>query len=507
MSAQTLGRVSLPPHPVLFRLFYEPGFADDQRTVLPHLLRIDAAHLVMLAHRGILPAETVARLLSVNRDLRLRSDAGETVFETPASHRGLYLTYENEYIHRLGGEVGGSAHVARSRNDINATVTRMRLRTELLGVLAGCESLSRTLSTQAHAHARTVMSSFTHQQPAQPSTFGHYLTAVLSEFVRGTAWLAASYGTVNRSPMGAAAGGGTSFPIDPHEVARLLGFSAPVLNSADAVGSRDFVIQVLGPLALMGTTLTRLANDLQSWASMAYGFLDWPDDLVSTSSIMPQKRNAFVLEHIRGQAVHPTGALMNALMGLKNTPFTNSVEVSGEVSAHLWPALRGISKAVQLMDLLLQHVRVRPDAMRAFLVHADTTMTAVADHLVARHGLAFRTAHDVVARLVARKTGDTPLTAAEARHGLEALLLEVTSRAFTLDEAELARALEPATCVEASAHGGGPAPASVLAQLAALEDPGLTASLQAWRVEQEDARGQLEQAVTALLTASGFPTP
>jgi argininosuccinate lyase len=451
----------------------------------------------MLARRDILPVDTAARLLAVNGELRARVNAGETVFEPPPAHRGLYLIYENEYIHRLGGEVGGSAHVARSRNDINATVTRLRLRTELLDVLAECAELARTLRTLAHAQARTVMSSFTHQQPAQPSTFGHYLAAVLSEFTRGTSWLASSYATVNRSPMGAAAGGGTSFPIDPHQVARLLGFSGPLLNSADAVGSRDFVIQVLGPLALLGTTLTRLSTDLQAWASNAYGFLHWPDEFVSTSSIMPQKRNAFVLENIRGQAVHPTGALVNALMGLKNTSFANSVEVSGEASAHLWPALRGLRKAVQLMDLLLKHLEVRTDAMHAFLLDADTTMTALADHLVARYGLAFRTAHDVVARLVAQKPEGTALSAAEVRARLD----------IPLDDAELARMLDPTSCMEAAAHGGGPAPSSVHGQLEALAAQSLDSTLSTWRRDLDEAETLLAQAISSVQSSASPRLP
>ncbi len=498
MSAQGIGRITRPPHPVLFKLLYEPGFADDQRLVLPHLLRIDAAHLVMLAHQRILPTDTVARLLAVNASLRTRVDAGEPVFEPPPAHRGLYLMYEQEYIHQLGGEVGGAAHVARSRNDINATVTRMRLRAQLLELLGDCEALRETLLSVARQHTRTLMSAFTHLQPAQPGTLGHYLAAVLSEFTRGTTWLASTYATVNRCPMGAAAGGGTSFSINPREVAQLLGFSEPFDNSVDAVASRDYVIQVLSALAMLGSTLTRLATDLQSWASMAYGFLDWPDELVSTSSIMPQKRNAFVLENIRGQAVYPAGALVNALMGMKNTAYANSVEVSGEAASHLWPALRALSKALRLMTLLLQHVEPRPERMREFLVDADTTMTALADYLVARHGLAFRTAHDVVGRYVAQKPAGALPPMAELKTHLEGLLTQATSRQFTLDEGELARALAPEDCMHMAAYGGGPAPQTVLEHLESLSAQSLAGQLTRLRQGLEGAEALLLQQTRAL---------
>jgi len=488
MSVHAFGRVSRPPHPVLFQLLYEPSFTGDQRAVLPDLLRIDAAHVVMLAQQGILGGDTAAALLSVNADLFERVRAGETVLEPPEVHRGMYVVYENEYIRRLGGERGGAAHVARSRNDINATVTRMRVRRELLAVLGACSDLAAAIEACARDHTETVMSAFTHLQPAQPSTFGHYLAGVLSELVRGARWLADAYPVVNCSPMGAAAGVGTSFAVDRALVARLLGFDGVLANAADAVGSRDYIVHVLAALAMVGTTLTRLATDLQAWASAAYGFVTWPDDLVSTSSIMPQKRNAFVLENVRGQAVAATGALMTALMGLKSTPFTNSVEVSSEVSAHVYPALASTHKALRLMTLLVGHLEVQPARMRAFLDGADTTMTALADHLVARHGLAFRAAHDAVSALVAAKPDGAALSPAEAKAGLE-VILGARAGAPALDEAALAHALDPVRCAHAATGGGGPAPSAVCAQLDALAAEHLAPRLDAWSraLERADA--------------------
>jgi argininosuccinate lyase len=491
---------------VLFQLLYERSFLDDQRNVLPDLLRIDAAHVLMLAQQRILPGETAAALLDVNAALFDRVMAGEAIFEPPPSHRGMYVVYENEYIRQLGGERGGAAHVARSRNDINATVTRMRVRRELLGALGECAELAAALRKLALDHLETVMSGFTHLQPAQPSTFGHYLAAVLSELVRTSTWLADSYPVVNRSPMGAAAGVGTSFRIDRHQVARLLGFAGPIANSIDAVGSRDYVVHVLSGLALLGTTLTRLATDLQAWASAAYGFLGWPDELVSTSSIMPQKRNAFVLENVRGQSVQATGELMNALMGLKNTPYTNSVEVSSEVSAHIYPALASTRKALRLMTLLVAHVEVQPERMRGFLRGADTTMTALADFLVARHGLAFRAAHDAVSALVARKADGTELSPAAAKAGLDEIL-RTSAHAPALDEAELARVLDPDLCVRAASSGGGPAPDTVREQLDELATQRISPRLEAWSRELDEAEATLSKSITTARAQVARATP
>ncbi|HVT17484.1 MAG TPA: hypothetical protein VHQ90_15050 [Thermoanaerobaculia bacterium] len=117
-----MGRLSLPPNPLLFELLYEPAFRQDRKSVLPYLLRIDAAHVLMLAARGILPRPAAAQLLAVHGELAGRVRRGEPVLDPEEPHRGLYWLYEQHYIRRLGGAVGGAAHVARSRNDINATV-------------------------------------------------------------------------------------------------------------------------------------------------------------------------------------------------------------------------------------------------------------------------------------------------------------------------------------------------------------------------------------------------
>ncbi len=448
-AAATGGRLSRPPHPLLFELLYEPNLARDLEHVLPHLLKIDAAHLVMLARTGILAAPTAADLLVLNRELAARQQAGEPVLPSPPEHRGLYLLYEQQYITRLGATVGGASHVARSRNDINATVTRLRLRDALARQLGWMADLIAELLRCGFAEAETVMSGFTHLQPAQPTTFGHYLSAVAVALLRSMEDLADGYARVNLSPMGAAAAFGTSFPIDRELVAELLGCDGVVENSLDAVASRDYAVTVLSDLAMFGNTLTRFALDLQVWGSWAYGFLTWPDELVSTSSIMPQKRNAYVLENIRGQAAAPTGALMNALLGMKNTPFTNGVEVSGEAAAHLWGACASLEQAVRLMQLQVANLQLDRARMLSFCAAAGTTMTALADALVARHGLAFRSAHDVVGRLV-RELDDAAVLATphEVASRLPKILAELTGTASAPSAVEVAEILDLKAGVE-----------------------------------------------------------
>ncbi|CAN5512749.1 argininosuccinate lyase [soil metagenome] len=463
------GRLSKGPHPVLLELLYDPGYESDRVHALPRLLQIDAAHVVMLAEQGILTRLIAGQLLRVNRDLTTQIAAGAAVLPRPSEpHRGLYYRYEQEYIDRLGPEVGGSAHVARSRNDINATLTRLRLRDELASILDHALALAHALCTSARANRETLTCGFTHRQPAQPSTLGHYFAGVCGELVRTARWLEDAYATTNRCPMGAAAGFGTSFAIDPARVSSLLGFDAPIGNSTDAVASRDYAIQAVAGMATAGSMLTRVSTDLQEWAGLAYGFITWDDDLVSTSSIMPQKRNAYVLENVRGRASQVTGALVNVLIGLKSAPWTNSVEVSADAMSSLWAACDHIRTALRLMHTLVTSLVVMPEKMTVFLQTSGTAMTAVADLLVVRYGIAFRLAHDVVARLVNELPPGEP-SGADVRARLERLMTAVVGRAVEIDEATVASALDAASCVRAAAYGGGPAPHAVDAQVDVLE--------------------------------------
>ena len=390
--------------------------------------------------------------------------------------------------------------MARSRNDMNATVTRIRLRARILEFLdEGLELVTAALDL-AGGQLATAMSAFTHLQPAQPTTLAHYLAGVTAELLRSLSAVAASLESVDRCPMGAASGSGTSFPIDRAMVAGLLGFHEVADNSLDAVASRDYLTAVLAGLASLGVTLTRWSTDFQLWASHAYGFLDWPDDLVSTSSIMPQKRNAYVWEDIRGQAVHPAGALMEVLMGMKNTPFSNSVEVSAEATAHLWPAVDAIEKATRLTRLLVENVEVRPLRMRRFLDGANATMTALADSLVVHHGLAFRTAHEAVGRLARMLPEGCELSPERVRGPLEEILRELTGRSLALGNG-LAAALDVERSLRAAEHGGGPAPRTVAAQLARLAETKrrLEDDVRAWRERLGEADGRLRGALRELV--------
>lgn len=507
-----IGRLARGADRRLQKLLYDPGLEHDLDHVLQHLLQIDAAHVVMLAETGCLAPEPAAALLRLNRELARERAAGRPVLPALREHRGLYFLYEREYVERLGTQVGGAAHMARSRNDINATVTRLRLREGVLDFLRDALSLCDAVLELGGGHLETLTSGFTHQQPAQPTTFAHYLSGVAAALLRPAMGAADSLERVALCPMGAGSGFGTSFPIDRQRVAELLGFEGVVENSLDAVASRDYAVEVLSHLATFGMTLTRLALDLQLWGSRAYGFLTWSDGLVSTSSMMPQKRNAYVFENVRGRAARPASALNAVLVGQKNTPFTNSVEMSAETTSPLWGSLDDLRTATQLCELMIRGTEVAPERMREAVEEWETTMTALADHLVLEHGLSFRSAHEAVGRVLRELSGDLGSSAEErtraiAEH-LRTVVSEMSEGRVQVEDAEVKEALDPARAVAASVYGGGPAPASVDDQLDASRRRWreLSHSVESWRTRAKTADRLLETAVLARIAAAS-PEP
>ncbi|HEV2150057.1 MAG TPA: argininosuccinate lyase [Longimicrobiaceae bacterium] len=426
-------------------------FGDDAdreiREELPFYVRIDRAHLVMLMEVGILPRGTGRRLLAATDQLVAADYAPLRGRPAP---RGLYLLYEHWLIETLGEATGGAVHLGRSRNDMSATVLRLRLRGVYHRFVREVLRLLAVLVRRAERYARTTMPVYTHYQAALPVTYGHYLAGVAVALLRDLHGIEAVAADLARCPLGAGAAGGTTVPIDTGRTARLLGFSDGVLHSIDSVASRDMVLRLLAAGTVLGATLSRLATDLQLWSTAEFDLVRFPDRLVGSSSMMPQKRNVFLLEHVKGRAGAPLGALTAAAMAMHATPFSNSVAVGTEGVKPLWGALEQLTEAVVLTRLLVAGARPQPENMRRRAREGFTAATELANRLVLDGGLAFRRAHHLVGEVVtaANRRGE-PLDAS-----VDALLREHGLAADTAG-------LDPAAVAAAAAYGGGPAEPSL----------------------------------------------
>jgi argininosuccinate lyase len=488
------GRIRRPLDPRARAIVFGDQVDGALRDELPHYLRIDRAHLVMLVEQGILPAESGRRLLGAMEELEAE-DYG--ALRGRAAPRGLYLLYENHLIERLGDRDGGAVHLARSRNDINATVLRLRLRPVVDGLAREVLRLAAALLRGAERHAELVMPIYTHHQAALPVTYGHYLSGVAAALLRDGEAVEAAAAELERCPLGAGAAGGTTVPIDTERTAALLGFRRGVLHSLDAVASRDLVLRLLGAAAVLGVTLSRLATDLQLWSTAEFGLIAFPDELVGSSSMMPQKRNAFLLEHVQGRAGAPLGAFSAAAMSMHATPFSNSVAVGTEGVRPLWNALEQVTEAALLARLCVAGAQPRPEAMRRRAVEGFTPATELANRLVLGSDLSFRQAHHRVGELVtAAAEGGEPMSASAERCFAEL--------GAPFDPAWL----DPADVAASAAYGGGPAASSLRRVRAELRAAWGSAAA---RVRERSRRWRggeaaLEAAVAAVL-AGTHPRP
>jgi argininosuccinate lyase len=421
------------------RVIYGEPDAAELAAELAVMSTVDLAHLVMLGEQDLVPAESAGALIRLIADLAADDFAPLRGRPMP---RGVYLMYEGYLIERLGPDVGGLLQTGRSRNDLKATMTALRLRRWVLDAAEQLTRLEGVLLARARAHAHTVMPVHTHFQAAMPITYGYYLLGVALALGREVEALRAAAGGLAAGPLGAGAVAGTDLPIDAARTAELLGFSTTTGHALDAVASRDVALRLLGSAAGVSIVLSRLAADLQLWSTAEFGFVTFPDRLVGGSSAMPQKRNAFLLEHVRAKAGAVIGAWAGAAAMMAGTPFTNSIEVGTEAMAAVWPGLRGCDDAVLLSQVLVSGAAPVPNRMRARAEDGYTMATTIANRLVAR-GTAFRTAHHQVGDAVRRavEAGSTKLTEFGPPGWLDALGPE------SLDLADLVRAQR---------YGGGP---------------------------------------------------
>ncbi|MFJ8156281.1 argininosuccinate lyase [Streptomyces sp. NPDC094468] len=414
------------------------------KTELDRITHVDLAHVVMLAERRIVGAETASTLLAAITRLR---EQDYRALETVPAPRGLYLAYESHLIETLGDETGGVLQTGRSRNDLGVTCLQLALREPYRRLSEELAELGRVLLERAHEHREVLMPAYTHFQAAVPVTYGHYLLGLAQAFERDARALAQAGELLERCPLGAGSIGGTTVPINPGRTAELLGFGEAVRNSVDAIATRDTALRLLSAAVVLGVTLDRAALDLLMWSSAEFGLVTIPDGLVGSSSMMPQKRNAFVLEHVQGKSAAALGGLTAAVSSMRGTPFTNSIAVGTEAMTHVMPALDATIDAVKILRMAYDGARPVPRAMADRATVGLTHATATAEWLV-RRGVPFRRAHHQV--------GEAALAVAEGRAGSLGAALEANGHLPAGDSADL----RPESVWWAAEFGGGPGPAS-----------------------------------------------
>jgi argininosuccinate lyase len=457
----------------------------DEAPRLPHLRRyfrdyvlVDLAHVVMLVEENIVDGRRGARLLE---GLLAALDLGADAFPWDPRSGSYLVQVEHFLAGRLGDDVAGRLQTGRSRNDQHAAADRLHLRDVLLCVVHGLLALQRVVLVRAREHAATVMPGYTHLQHAQPVTFGHALMRHASALERDLERLAGAFGRTNLSALGGAAIAGTSWPVNRRRTAKLLGHDGLVVNSSDAgVFARDYIEEVVAVLALLMANLGRLATDLYVWHSWEFGFVEVDDGLAGTSSIMPQKKNPHALERVKavaGQAIGWLPVVMGCQRGVSSTDLDLAFgdEVIPGYGAAAVSALRLLAEALRTLT-------VHADVMAAKAGAFWSTTSHLADELVRRHDLPFRTAHHVVARFVRDAVARHHGPADAPPELLAQALREVAGLDIGFSATELRRLLDPGHFVESRVTEGSVNPREVLAHVAQTERA-LTAHAQ-WHADR-----------------------
>jgi argininosuccinate lyase len=369
---------------------------DFDRRLYRQDIRGSLAHAAMLAKVGVLSAEE-ARQITVGLEKVLAAiDAGD--FDWSTDLEDVHMNIEAALTGDIG-TTGKKLHTGRSRNDQVATDIRLWLRDEIDHIAAELTRLQRGLLDLAEREADTIMPGFTHLQSAQPVTFGHHLLAWFEMLERDQGRLRDCRKRTNRSPLGAAALAGTTYPIDRHYTAQLLDFDGPTENSLDSVSDRDFAIEFCAFASLLMTHLSRASEELVLWASAQFQFIDLPDRFCTGSSIMPQKKNPDVPELVRGKTGRVNGHLISLLTLMKSQPLAYNKD-NQEDKEPLFDAVDTVKDCLRAFADMVPAIESRPDNMREAARRGFATATDLADYLV-RRGVPFRDAHEVVGKAVA----------------------------------------------------------------------------------------------------------
>jgi argininosuccinate lyase len=413
------------------------------------------AHCRMLAKQRIISRSAADRIVRALGQIRAEMDTGR--FRWMPSDEDIHMAVERRLIEKIG-PAGGQLHTARSRNDQVALDVRLYLRDQIDLLGADLKRLQKSLASLARRHRKAIMPGYTHLQPAQPVLFAHHLLAYIEMLERDRSRFADCRVRADVMPLGSGALAGTTFPIDPHFVARQLDFGRVSQNSMDAVGSRDVLAEFAAAGAIVGVHLSRLGEELVLWSSQEFGFIGLPDAFATGSSMMPQKKNPDVAELVRGKSGRLLGNLVALLVMQKGLPLAYNRDLQEDKGA-LFDTVDTLRSSLAVLTAMIPELAVHEKRMREAAEKGFTLATELADYLATR-GVPFRQAHEVVGHIV-RHCLESSLALAD----LDLADLRRFSARFGED---VFRWLTPEAAVARRRAPGGTAPENVARRLREL---------------------------------------
>src|SRR3990172_5136690 len=487
-NAETESRLTEPPAPELIASAYARE-VGDAAILYEGMSLADMAHVFGLIEGDIIPREAGGELLSAL--LHIHPSPPLDFALDPA--RGDLYSNREAYL-RMLTLAAGWLSAGRARREAPTIGYRIALRRRLLAWAAALEDCAAAALDQAEAHRATLFPDYTYLQPAQPTTFGHYLLTFVYPMLRDLDRTRAAFARTNASPAGLGSVNGSRLPLDRAHLADLLGFDTIISHTRDAMWQTDGPIEATALVAAALVNLDRLAEDLQIFSTSEFSLVDLADRHTRTSVIMPQKKNPYSLAYVRGLCGEMIGALA-AMAAVGKTP-------SGQIDNRIF-AYGDVPRA---LDSAIGAARLMADVLRGLTVNAEHAArraaqdfigaTDLAEVIMLTCGFDYKAAHDVVGHAVraAIDSGATTLSADA--------LKAAAGRDLGLTPEEIAGVLDPARIVAARTGLGGAAESSVAHMIAECRE-----SLADHRQWREETRARLAEAESLLLmTAAALKT-
>jgi len=414
------------------------------------------AHATMLGRQGIITPDESAKIVEELMNIRADIESGALPIDPEAEDIHMFV---EEVLTKRIGDTGKRLHTARSRNDQVALDIRLYLRKEICGIRGLIKKLLAAISEIAKNNTDAVMAGYTHLQRAQPVTFAHYVLAYGQMFLRDDKRLGEIYAHTSVSPLGSGALASTTYPIDRHMVADLLGLDGVTENSMDGVSDRDFLIELIFALSLVMMHLSRFSEEIILWCSSEFGFIELDDAFSTGSSIMPQKKNPDIAELVRGKTGRVYGDLTTALTMMKGIPLAYNKDMQEDKEA-VFDAIDTAKLCIELFTSMISTMTVRKPKLRQAASGGFINATDCADYLV-KKGLPFRDAYKVSGRLVAYCIDNGT--------DFESLPLETYRKFSPLFDEDVYTAVNLDNCVNTRLVYGGPSEQSVLHQIELID--------------------------------------
>ena len=354
------------------------------------------AHVEMLFKQKIISFKIKNKIIYGLDKIEKEIKNNKFIFKN--EYEDIHMSIEKR-LHEIIGEEAGYLHIARSRNDQVITDFKIWMKVSTIKINDEIDKLIKSIIKLAEKNIDTIMPGFTHLKNAQAVSFAHYLMAYIEMFNRDKIRYNNNLDFLNENPLGVGALAGTSFNIDREFTTKKLKFKKPTNNSIDTVSDRDFVLDFLYSSSVCSMHISRIAEELIIWNSDGFNLINLSDQVVTGSSIMPQKKNPDLLEYLRGKTGQSYGDLFSMLTILKGLPMSYFKDLQDDKKL-VFSSYDNIVNSLKILNEVMTNLSPNKKNMLKLAEKGYILATDLADYLTKNHSISFREAYDLTARIV-----------------------------------------------------------------------------------------------------------